>query len=167
MIEEITFRDADIEDLPTIVAIYNSTIASRKVTADTEPVTIEERIPWFHAHNSSKRPLWVVEYQREICGWVSFQSFYGRPAYDATAELSIYLHEKSRGKGIGKMVLQHAINACPLLHIQNLLGFIFAHNDASMHLFSSLHFEQWAYLPGVAELDGIKRDLVIMGKKLI
>lgn len=166
MKEKITFRDASIDDLPIIVAIYNSTIASRRVTADTEPVSIEARIPWFHEHNSTKRPLWIVEYQGEICGWISFQSFYGRQAYDSTAELSIYIDEKFRGKGIGKVTLQHAIEACPRLDIQNLLGFIFAHNDASLHLFSCFNFEKWAHLPGVAELDGVKRDLVIMGKKV-
>lgn len=166
MVQEVTFRDANIEDLPSIVAIYNSTIASRMVTADTEPVSIEERTPWFYEHNSSKRPLWVVEYKGEICGWISFQSFYGRPAYNSTAELSIYLDEKCRGKGIGKLTLQHAIDACPRLKIHNLLGFIFAHNEPSLRLFKDFQFEKWAHLPGVAELDGVKRDLVIMGRKV-
>lgn len=166
MSKKVTFRDANFEDLPTIVAIYNSTIASRMVTADTEPVSIDDRTPWFHAHNSSKRPLWVVEYEGEICGWLSFQSFYGRPAYDSTAELSIYLDEKFRGKGIGTITLQHAIDACPSLKIENLLGFIFAHNEASLRLFADFQFEKWAHLPGVAELDGVKRDLIIMGKKV-
>lgn len=166
MSRRVTFRDANLEDLSTIVAIYNSTIASRMVTADTEPVSIEDRTPWFHEHNSSKRPLWVVEYEGKICGWLSFQSFYGRPAYDSTAELSIYLDEKFRGKGIGKITLQHAIDASPSLKIENLLGFIFAHNEASLRLFADFQFEKWAHLPGVAELDGVKRDLVIMGKKV-
>lgn len=94
MLGEITYRDASIEDLPVIVDIYNSTIPSRMVTADTKPVTVEERLAWFKEHNTSKRPLWVVEYEDEICGWVSLQSFYGRPAYNATAEISIYFCKK-------------------------------------------------------------------------
>ena len=163
---KITFRDAKIEDLSKIVEIYNSTIASRMVTADTEPVSIEDRLPWFNEHNSSKRPLWVVEYEGVICGWISFQSFYGRPAYDSTAELSIYFSEDSRGKGLGKITLQHAIDACPKLKIKNLLGFIFAHNEPSIRLFTNFQFEKWAHLPEVAELDGVKRDLVILGKKV-
>jgi L-amino acid N-acyltransferase YncA len=44
--------------------------------------------------------LWIVENdESEIIGWVSFQDFYGRSAYDGTAEISIYLDEKFRGKG--------------------------------------------------------------------
>ncbi|WP_102691515.1 GNAT family N-acetyltransferase [Rummeliibacillus pycnus] len=163
---KITFRDAQIEDLPKIVEIYNSTIASRMVTADTEPVSIEDRLPWFNEHNPSKRPLWVVEYDGAICGWISFQSFYGRPAYDATTEISIYLSEEFRGKGLGKITLQHAIEACPQLKIEHLLAFIFAHNEPSIRLFKNFQFEEWAHLPEVAELDGVKRDLVILGKKI-
>ncbi|WP_392388724.1 GNAT family N-acetyltransferase, partial [Bacillus licheniformis] len=46
-IERMKLRIANREDLPAVVDIYNSTIASRMVTADTEPVTPEERLNWF------------------------------------------------------------------------------------------------------------------------
>ncbi|MGG3892200.1 N-acetyltransferase family protein [Metabacillus fastidiosus] len=166
MIDNITFKDANIEDLPIIVDIYNSTVSSRMVTADTEPVSIDDRLDWFKEHNSSKRPLWIVEYEGEICGWVSFQSFYGRPAYNRTAEISIYLHKDFRGKGLGQKILNKAIEECPKFEIDTLLGFIFGHNEPSIRLFLSFDFEKWAHLPQVAELDGIKRDLVILGKKV-
>jgi L-amino acid N-acyltransferase YncA len=166
MLENIIFRDASIEDLPMIVDIYNSTVPSRMVTADTEPVSINDRLDWFHNHNPYKRPLWVVEYGGEISGWVSLQSFYGRPAYHATAEISIYLHESFRGKGLGKKILNKVIEECPKFEINTILAFIFGHNKSSLELFSSFGFEKWAHLPEVAILDGIKRDLVILGKKI-
>lgn len=103
----ITFKDASIEDLPSIVDIYNS--ISRMVTVDTEPVSINGRLDWFNDHNSYKRPLWVVGYEGKICGWKSVQSFYGRPAYNRTAAISIYLHEDFRGKGLGKKILNKVI----------------------------------------------------------
>ncbi|HWK23644.1 MAG TPA: GNAT family N-acetyltransferase [Ureibacillus sp.] len=163
---EITFRDATIDDLPKIVEIYNSTIPGRMVTADTEPVTVEDRLNWFHAHNPTKRPLWVVETGNKICGWVSLQDFYGRPAYKATAEVSIYLDENFRGHGLGKTVLSKVIEAAPSCDVDTLLGFIFSHNEPSLRLFEKFGFERWAHFPEVATLDGIKRDLVILGKKL-
>ncbi|MED3661274.1 N-acetyltransferase family protein [Ureibacillus sp. FSL K6-8385] len=166
MTNDIVFRIAILGDLPTIVEIYNSTIPSRMVTADTEPVTVEDRLDWFHEHTPEKRPLWVAEYDGTICGWVSLQSFYGRPAYDATAEISIYLHENFRGKGLGKKILGKVIGECPKLGIETLLGFIFAHNEPSLRLFFDFGFEKWGLLPEVAKLDGIKRDLVIVGKKV-
>ena len=46
------------------------------------------------------------------------------------------------------------------------IAFIFAHNEPSIRLFSGLGFEKWGYLPEIAELDGIRRDLMILGKKL-
>lgn len=166
MSSDITFEHAEIEDLPMIVEIYNSTVPSRMVTADTEPVSINDRLAWFHEHNPDKRPLWVVKMGGKICGWASLQSFYGRPAYHATAEISIYLHEDFRGIGLGKKILNKVIEECPRLEIDTLLGFIFAHNEPSLKLFSNAGFEKWAHLPEVAELDGRKHDLVIMGKKI-
>lgn len=59
--EELTFRNATLEDLPKIVEIYNSTIPSRMVTADTENISVESRIHWFYEHNPETRPLWMVE----------------------------------------------------------------------------------------------------------
>ena len=166
MLNNITFRNACIEDLPIIVDIYNSTVPSRMVTADTEFISINDRLDWFKEHNPNKRPLWVVECDGRICGWVSFQSFYGRTAYNGTAEVSIYLHKDFRGKGLGKTALNKVIEECPKFEIDTLLGFIFAHNEPSIRLFSSFGFEKWAHLPEVAKLDGIKRDLVILGKRI-
>ena len=110
--------------------------------------------------------VWIVEYGGEICGWVSLQSFYGRPAYNATAEISIYIHENSRGKGLGRRILSKVIEECPKFEIDTLLGFIFGHNEPSIKLFSSFDFEKWAHLPEVATLDGINRDLIILGKRI-
>ena len=164
--QNITLKDATIEDLPIIVDIYNSTVASRMVTADTEPVTINDRLDWFNEHSPCTRPLWVVQHDGAICGWVSLQSFYGRPAYHATAEISIYLRDNFRGKGLGRIILSRVMEECPKLEISCLLGFIFGHNEPSIRLFSSFGFEKWGRLPEVAELDGIKRDLIILGKKI-
>ncbi|MEH7073185.1 GNAT family N-acetyltransferase [Neobacillus drentensis] len=166
MFEEFNIRDAQMSDLPIIVDIYNTTIASRMVTADLEPITVEHRVQWFHDHSPTVRPLWVIENQGVICAWVSFQSFYGRPAYQATAEISIYIHPDFRGRKLGKYLIQKAIDACPSLNIKTLLGFIFGHNEPSIKLFKSFGFDTWAHLPNVAELDGIERDLLILGKRI-
>lgn len=166
MSEKITFRNATIEDLPEIVAIYNSTIASRMVTADTETVTVEDRHNWFSEHDSDRRPLLVAEWNGEICGWISLESFYGRPAYNHTAEVSIYMDERFRGKGLGKKLLSYVIEKSPAYGIEILLGFIFAHNEPSVKLFEHFGFEQWAHLPSVAKLDSVYRDLIIFGKSI-
>ncbi|WP_185681344.1 GNAT family N-acetyltransferase [Chryseobacterium fistulae] len=165
--EEIIFRDAILEDLEKIVEIYNSTIPSRMVTADTQNISVESRKEWFNEHNLETRPLWMIEdNQHTILGWVSFSSFYGRPAYHTTVEMSIYLDPNSRGKGIGKKALQYCIDNAGKYGIKTLLGFIFSHNEPSLHLFRHFGFEDWGTLPDVAILDGVERTLKILGKRI-
>lgn len=161
-----TYRPARFDDLPAIVAIYNSTVASRMVTADTEPVSVASRHAWFAEHAPEKRPLWVVESDANILGWLSYSNFYGRPAYAGTAEISIYLHQDARGKGLGSYLLSQALRCAPEIGVHTLLGFIFGHNLASLKLFDNLGFERWALLPRVATLDGVERDLIILGKRV-
>lgn len=163
----LIYRDAKRSDLEKITEIYNSTIASRLVTADTEPVSVESKIKWFEEHSPEKRPLWVIEDElNEIVGWVSFQSFYGRPAYDATVEISIYLDSNQRGKGLGKEVLGFCIAKAPEFGIKTILGFIFSHNEPSIRLFKHFGFEEWANFPNIATLDNIERSLTILGKRV-
>jgi L-amino acid N-acyltransferase YncA len=163
---EITFVYAQKSDLEKIVATYNSTIASRLVTADLEPVTVQSKQVWFEAHSSNKRPLWLVLVDGAYAGWMSFNSFYGRPAYDGTVEVSIYLEESARGKGLGKACLNKAFEACAVLNIKTLLGFIFDHNEPSLKLFEIMGFQQWAHLPRIANMIDAERGLIIMGKRL-
>lgn len=164
-------RNATLDDMPAIVAIYNSTVASREVTADTEPVTLESRLAWFHEHSPERRPLWIIEDADAapgagMLGWMSYSNFYGRPAYSGTAELSIYIAEAWRGKGIGRYCLEQAIDFAPRIAVHTLLGFIFGHNRASLGLFEKFGFATWANLPKVANLDGVERDLIILGKRV-
>src|SRR5690606_10975260 len=133
---------------------------------DLEPISTESRLNWFNEHNSSKRPLWVIEHNNLVVGWISFQSFYGRPAYDATVEVSIYLSPETRGRGIGKEALEFAINNATNLGINSLLAFIFSHNMPSINLFKKFGFEQWANLPNIAKLDNQERSLIILGKRI-
>lgn len=163
------YRPATLADLPDIVALYNSTIASRRVTADLEPVTVESRLPWFHAHDPHKRPIWVVD-RKEInatddglAAWLSFSDFHHRPAYAGAVELSLYVNEDCRQKGLGRLLLDEAVRAAPGLGIHSLVGLIFAHNEPSLKLFDKAGFAQWAYLPRVAEMEGQRYDLVIVG----
>ncbi|MCY7333332.1 MAG: N-acetyltransferase family protein [Pseudanabaena sp. CAN_BIN31] len=161
-------------DLPAIIEIYNAAIPTRLATADLDPITVESRRAWFRSHDD-RYPVWVMtigdrdiqsDRNEQIIGWLSFQMFYGRPAYHKTAEVSIYVAPHDQGKGLGKKLLSHAIANCPKLDISKLVGFIFAHNIASVHLFEKLGFEQWGFLPEIAELDGIEQSLIILGKTI-
>jgi L-amino acid N-acyltransferase YncA/predicted O-methyltransferase YrrM len=157
-------RDAVEADLPTIVEIYNATVPTRMVTAELEPTTVEGRLPWFREHSPDKYPLWVAESEGRVIGWIDFKKFLPRCAYRGTAEISVYVDEEFRRRGVGQRLLEHAIARAPSLGITALIGLIFGHNEPSLKLFQRLGFERWAFLPGVAQLDGVERDLVVMGQ---
>ena len=163
---KVKFIHAEQGDLKKIVGTYNSTIESRLVTADLEPVTIESKQSWFNNHSQALRPLWIVTINNVYAGWMSFNSFYGRPAYNGTVEVSIYLEETARGKGLGKACLLKAFDVCKELNIKTLLGFIFDHNEPSLNLFYKMGFEKWAHLPRIANMIDEERGLIILGKRV-
>lgn len=162
----MNLRDAVLEDLPVIVEIYNSTVPSRMVTADPEPISVESRLEWFHDHDPERLPLWVAEINEEIAGWFSFEPFRKKPAYRATAEVSVYVSENYRRQGLGRRLLEAAIQWSPKLGLKTLTAGAFAHNEPSIKLFENFGFRRWAFYSRVAELDGIERDLVVMGLRL-
>jgi L-amino acid N-acyltransferase YncA len=157
-------RDAVEADLPAIVEIYNATVPTRMVTAELEPTTVEARLPWFREHSSERHPFWVAESEGRVIGWLDFKSFLPRCAYRGTAEISVYVDEEFRRRGVAQRLLEQAIVRASSLGITALVGFIFGHNEPSLKLFQRLGFERWGFFPGVAQLDGVERDLVVMGK---
>jgi phosphinothricin acetyltransferase len=164
--ERLLVRDAFQRDLPRIVAIYNEAIPGRRATADTEPISVASRQAWFAEHTRGRRPLWVAERDGLIVGWLSFQSFYGRPAYAATAEISVYVSGDAQRGGVGRRLLARAIDRAPALGLSTLVAFVFGHNQPSLRLFEGEAFKRWGQLPQVARLDGIERDLVILGRRV-
>ena len=161
-------RFAQPADLPDIVAIYNAAIPGRMATADTLPVTVEQREPWFRDFSPTTRPLWLCCNARTgaIEGWLSVRSFYGRPAYHATVELGVYVAPHAQRRGVARTLLAHALAHAPALRVRTLLAFVFGHNAPSIALFERAGFSAWGRLPRVAELDGVERDLVILGLRV-
>jgi phosphinothricin acetyltransferase len=157
-------RDAVEADLPAIVEIYNATVPTRMVTAELEPTTVEARLPWFREHSPEQHPFWVAESEGRVIGWLDFKKFLPRTAYRGTAEISVYVDEKFRRGGVGQRLLEQAVARAPSLGIRGLVGLVFGHNEPSLKLFQHLGFERWGFLPGVAQLDGVERDLVVMGR---
>ncbi len=108
----------------------------------------------------------MIRENEEVIGWVSYNDFYGRPAYSGTAEISIYLHPEWRGKGYGKKILDYCLLRAKDLKLHTLLGFIFSHNAPSIQLFLQAGFVEWGHLREVAEMDERRYGLLIFGKKI-
>ena len=163
----VRIREAVTADLPAIVAIYNDAIPGRAATADLEPVSVESRRAWFSTHGSVRYPLWVACEERSVLGWLSLSEFYGRAAYAATVEVSVYVAAMARRRGVASALLRYMLADAPDRGVKTLLGFVFGHNHPSLTLFRSFAFESWGVLPRVAVIDGIRCDLVILGRHLV
>jgi len=164
---DLHVRDATADDLPRIVDIYNASIPGRLATSDLEPVSVESRIEWFKTHSPESHPLWVCEAEGLTAAWIGLRAFYGRPAYHATKEISVYVAPGFQRRGIAPMLVRRMQAHCPAIGVRTLLAFVFGHNAPSLRLFERAGFVRWGGFPAVAELDGVWRDLVILGWKAV
>ena len=168
---QFTHRNALDSDLLRVVEIYNYAVATRMCSCDLDPTTPEARKPSFQAHTSDHRPFWVAEDparpDQGAIGYLGFFHFMNeRPGYFITADLAVYLHPEYQGKGLGTYLLSQAIEQAPSLGIETLTATIFASNGASIRLFEKMKFERWGFMPRVARLEGIEKDLVLVGRRL-
>ena len=162
--EQMRIRDARETDLPAIIKIYNGAIATRMATAQLEPLTIADRRDWTKEHSPDRHPFWVLEIGGKIAGWLTLKPFLPRGAYRGAEEVSVYVDEKFRRRGVARTLLEKAIARAPSLQIRAMIGLIFAHNEPSLKLFEQVGFEKWGLLPRIARLDDDERDLTIMGR---
>src|SRR5438309_7437845 len=125
---EMKIRDARESDLAAIIKIYNAAIATRMATAQLEPVTIEDRRDWLKQHSPDRHPFWVLEINRQVAGWLTLKPFLPRCAYRGTDEVSVYVDEKFRRRGVARTLLAEAISLAAALQTNAKVGPIFAHN---------------------------------------
>jgi phosphinothricin acetyltransferase len=164
---DIKVRIAMEADLPAIVDIYNQSIPAGWSTADTSPIRVEDRVEWFRKFDPAKRPIWVADLEGRIAAWASLSSFYyGRPAYDATAEISIYVATAQHRRGIGRFLKEWVIRQCPKLGVTTLLSMHFDHNQATRRINESLGFELCGHLKEIAVVQGQKRGLMIWALRI-
>jgi L-amino acid N-acyltransferase YncA/predicted O-methyltransferase YrrM len=163
-IETVTIRDAVEEDLPAITRIYNDAVTTRTATAQLEPVGAGEAASWLKEHSPDRYPLWVLEMDGQIAGYLGLRPFLPRCAYRGTAEVSVYVDAKFQRRGVAKRLIEQVLSRAAVLGINALVALIFAHNEASLRLFGRFGFERWGVLPRIARLDSTERDLVIMGR---
>jgi len=148
-------RFATDADLPRIVDIYNQAVSLKSATADTAPILVESRRAWLQEHSSERHPVYVAEDGRVVVGWCSISPYRpGRMALRHTAEISYYIDEQYRGKGIGSDLISHAIEDCPRIGIKTLFAIILDINQSSSKILQKLGFQKWGHMPSVVDFDG-------------
>jgi phosphinothricin acetyltransferase len=142
-------------DLPAIVEIYNQSIPSKQSTGDTQPLRVEDRIAWFREHRPEEHPIFVADVDGDVAGWCSLSAYRpGRAALRFTSEISYYIRYVYHRRGIATALVEHALAACPALGIRHVFAIVLEGNQASLGLLQKMGFEQWGYLPRVADFDG-------------
>ncbi|MEM7019285.1 MAG: N-acetyltransferase family protein [Pseudomonadota bacterium] len=163
----MNIRFAKEEDWATLIDIYNQAVDETGYTADLEPITLEERLPWLRQHTPDVYPIYVAEAENdEIAGWCSISAYRtGREALRFTAEISYYIDKNHWRKGVASRLVEHAINDCPRLGIKSLFGILLDINVGSMKLLEKFGFERWGHMPNVADINGKECGHLYMGRR--
>ena len=163
----VHIRYASEKDLKEIVVIFNQAIYSRMSTGYLNEVTVETRKEWFSEHIKEKYPILVAEKNKKIVGWISIDSYRkGRKAFEKTVEVSFFVHNDYKRKGIGNQLLHTMMQTAKKLGYTTIFAIVLDKNIGSRKLLEKNNFEQWAFLPNVAEIDRNILSHVYYGKKL-
>ena len=159
-------RFAEQQDLSRLVEIYNQAIQA-KCTARLEVVGVKDRQAWFDEHNREKYPILVAEAENKVLGYLNLSAYRpGRSALKYTAEVSYFVDYDYHQKGVASALMEACILMCPDIHIKNLFAILLESNASSIRLLKKFEFKQWAYLPEVAEINGVEVSQVYFGRQL-
>jgi phosphinothricin acetyltransferase len=98
---DVTIRTARFEDAADIQAIYAPFVQETSVSFETVPPSVEtmaERI----SSNLARHGYFVAESNAGILGFAYASPYRPRPAYDRTAEVSVYLAPQAKGRGFAQ-----------------------------------------------------------------
>lgn len=162
----MNIRFATQNDLEQIVEIFNQAIENGNSNAYTEKITTIEKQQWFMSHTNQYFIL-IVEEDASIIGWTSISPYRKeRQALSSTAEISYYIHNDYQRKGIGKLLVNEAINLAVKKGIKNLFAIMLDTNEASKNLLLSIGFQVWGHLPNIVEFPEKTCGQYYLGKKL-
>jgi L-amino acid N-acyltransferase len=130
-VRDLVIRQATVDDLEAIDAIYNDYVLRSTCTYQTEPDTPAGRQAWFDRHGQ-EHPIVVAEAAGEIVGWGSLSVFRPRAAYRHTVEDSVYVREDVLRQGIGSRLLAHLIAQARALGHHTIIAAIDSEQTASI-----------------------------------
>jgi phosphinothricin acetyltransferase len=155
------------KDLPAINRIYNQAVQQRFCTAHLAPLDMNQREAWFKLHIPDRFPVYVATQNELVTGWVSLGPYrLDRQALAHVAEVSYYVDEQERGKGIGSVLMKHAISVAPSFGFNVLIAILLSKNPASIALLEKFAFSCWGTMPEIARIDNQFADHLYYGLKL-
>lgn len=141
----MNIRTAEPADAAAVADIYNYYILNTHHTFETEPLDAEEMQRRMNK-NGEKYPFLVAEDEDgEILGYAYATRFRLREAYAYSAEVSIYVRNEAKQKGIGKQLYTQLFDKLAETDIHAIVASISLPNDASVIFHEKLGFRKVAH----------------------
>jgi L-amino acid N-acyltransferase YncA len=148
------------ENYPEVARIYGEGLQTGTATFET---TIPSWEKWDAGHLSFGRIL-AVEKDHYL-GWASLSPVSSRCVYGGVAEVSVYVSDSTRGKGVGEFLLKNLIEISEANNIWTLQSGIFRDNVASHKLHIKCGFREVGYKEKVGQLHGVWKDNVLLERR--
>jgi L-amino acid N-acyltransferase YncA len=148
------------EDWPSVRAIYLEGIATGNATFEQ---TAPEWEKWDGGHLPA--PRIVARSDGNVMGWAALSSVSSRCVYAGVAEVSIYVAERARGRGIGRQLMSRLIADSEAEGIWTLQAGIFPENVASIALHERAGFRIVGQRERLGQMNGRWRDVVLMERR--
>jgi L-amino acid N-acyltransferase YncA len=156
----ITIRLFEAHDWKAVSAIYELGLLTKNASFETRVPDYDSWIKKFHSHL-----LWVAVDNAQAVGWAGLQPVSARKVYEGVAEVSIYIHQESAGRGIGSMIMKHLIEESEKAGIWTLHASIFPENETSIRLHLRHGFREVGYREKVGQLEGKWRNTVFFERR--
>jgi phosphinothricin acetyltransferase len=147
-------------DWDSIRAIYLEGIASRQATFETEAPSWEA---WNEAH--LQHPRLKATEASGVIGWAALSPVSHRQAYSGVAEVSVYVSEAWRGKGVGKALLSALVRSSEEFGIWTLQAGILSVNTASIALLKACGFRGVGTRERIGQIEGVWHDVLLMERR--
>ncbi len=138
---------------------------------DTGHATFEHVVPTWQEFDHAKLPDHrFVAVDEQVLGWVAVSSTSSRACYRGVVEDALYVTERARGRGAGRLLLQSLLDSTDAADIWTVVAGIFPENEASVALHESLGFRTVGIrerigLMQVGPMAGTWRDVVWMERR--
>jgi len=160
-----TVRDATAADLPAIRAIFNHWIEHSTASFRTAPDTAEQTRAWFGGRGP-EHPVIVVERDGDVLGWASLNPHKPTGGYRHTVELSVYLRDDARGRGLGRRPPGEPLERARAAGHHAVLGGVCTEQAASVRLHEAMGFVKVAHFREVGFKFGRWLDVAYYEKVL-
>jgi phosphinothricin acetyltransferase len=148
------------EHWPAVKAIYEDGLATGNASFQTTTPSWEE---WDKSHLAHSR-LVALDGQT-VVGWAALTPVSGRCVYAGVAEVSVYVANSHRGKGVGKALLEALVTESETNGIWTLQAGIFPENTASIRLHEAVGFRQVGIREKIGKMSDRWRDTVLLEKR--